>query len=170
MATKSEPSVPDIGATVTGSVITITSRGGRSFSLDAATLSPELREAAIMQGLRKKLVDPAALSRDPDTGASATIDDKFDACLEVYERLTNGGPWNKQRGDGSGAGGTGLLVRALMALTGNSEEETKALLESCSDDEVKALRGQPKVAAKMAEFKTVNKSVDLGALSAKFGF
>lgn len=170
MATVSETKTPAISATVSGSVITVTASNGRFFSIDATALSEENRMAAIMQGLRKKLVDPAAMSRNPDTGASATIDDKFDACEEVGLRIKNGGEWNKTRGDGTGPVKGGMLLRALMALFGKSEEETRTLLDGCTDEEVKALRDSPKVQAKIAEFKRANSKIDVDALLAsKFG-
>ena len=170
MATVSEKTPAAISATVNGTVITIQASNGRYFTIDAEQLSPENRLAAIMQGLRKKLVDPAAMSRNPDTGASATIDDKFEACEEVGLRIKNGGDWNKVRGDGTGPVKGGMLLRALIAIFGKTEEETRALLDECSDDEVKALRDSPKVQAKIAEFKRANSKIDVDALmAAKFG-
>ena len=171
MAIQSEKKTPTVSADVSGTSLVLTFASGETLTVDHTKLSGAIVDAAILHGLKQKLVDAAAISRNPDTGASATAQDKFDAVKEVYDRITSpDGTWNKIRGDGTGTGqGTGLLVRALMALFGKNEEDTRALLEACSDDEVKALRGSPKVAAKIAEFKAATSKVDTNALLAKFG-
>ena len=171
MATISETKkIPTVSADVSGTSLVLTFASGDVLTVDHTKLSGAIIDAAILHGLKQKLVDAAAISRNPDTGASATAQDKFDAVKEVYDRITSpDGTWNKIRGDGTGSGqGTGLLVRALMALSNKNEDETRALLEACSDDEVKALRGSPKVAAKIAELKNSNSKVDTDALLAKF--
>ena len=161
---------PAVSAEVTDSVLTLTFSNGKTLTVDAQALSDTIRTAAMMHGLKQKLVDAAAIARNPDTGATATIEDKLEAVCEVYERIIlPEGTWNKVRGDGTGTGnGGGLLVRALMALFNKNEEETRTLLDGCSDEEVKALRNSPKVAVKMAELKAAKSKVDTDSLFAKF--
>jgi hypothetical protein len=159
-----------VAATIDAHMLTLAFQHGKELIVDMRSLSPTIAQAAIMHGLKQKLVDAAAIARNPDTGASATIDDKFQAVLEVYERITSPtGTWNKVRGDGTGTGGTGLLVRALMAIFGKDEDSIRVQLDDCSDEEVKALRSSPKVAAKMAELKAAKSNIDTDALLSKFG-
>lgn len=163
--------VKAVASAIENGTLKLTFSHGKTLAIDATMLNPELLAYAALHGLKQKLVDAAAILRNPDTGASATIDDKYDAVREIYDRITSpDGTWNKVRGDGTGGGASvGLLVRALMAMTGKNEDDTRAQLDACTDDEVKALRGNPKVAAKIAEFKNAASKIDTGALLAKFG-
>ena len=153
-------------------LLTLTFLGGGVFVVDVATLSPEIRHYATLHGLKAKLVDAAAIARNLDTGKSATVADKLEAVQEVFDRITStNGSWNKVRGTGEGAAtSNGLLLRALVALTGKQAATIKADLESSSDDEKKALRNMPKIAAKMAELRGLASDVDTDALAEKFGF
>jgi len=119
---------------------------GQELSLTGSQLSLEIMERAVWHGLKQKLVDAAAISCNPETGRPATVEDKFAAVKEVYDRLL-AGEWNKTRGDGTGTSG-GLLFRALCLLHADkSPDAIKAFLAKKSDAEKTALRGNPKVAA-----------------------
>lgn len=167
---KTDTRTPTIAADIAGSVLTLTASNGTVLTVDTDNLSSDIRQAAMLHGLKQKLVDAAAISRNPDTGASATVQDKIDAVQEVYDRITaTDGTWNKIRGDGTGGNGSGLLVRALMAMFGKTKVEIEAHLDGCTEDERKALRNAPKVAAKMAELKAASSNIDTDALLAGFG-
>jgi hypothetical protein len=172
MAKNTETRIPTIAAEVVNDdLVEFTFSDGRVLSITPSLLSHEIRQAALMHGLKAKLVDAAAISRNPDTGASADIDDKFNAVEEIHVRITRpDGTWNKIRGDGAGSSaGTGLLVRALMTLLKKTEADVRKTLAECSEDEIKALRGTPKIASKMAELKQAKSTVDVDALLGKFG-
>ena len=86
---------------------------GKELSLTAGMLSNEIMEYAIWHGIKQKLVDAAAISRNTETGRPATIEDKFNAVKVVFDRITSAdGTWNAVREGGGGATG-GLLLRAL---------------------------------------------------------
>lgn len=117
---------------------------GKTLTLDAGQLTPEVIGQALMHGLKQKLVDAAAIARDTNTGKAATIETKFDAIKEVMDRLL-AGEWNKRR-EGGPTGG--LLKRALIEMyTGRkTPEQIEAYLDGKSDKEKAALRKNPKVA------------------------
>lgn len=122
---------------------------GQTLSITQGQLDADIRAHATIHGLKQKLVDAAALSRNPDTGRSATIEDKYNAVREVYDRLM-AGQWNKNRGDGAGAGaGTGgLLFRALCRMySAKTPEQIRAFLDGKTKEEQSALRKNPRVAA-----------------------
>lgn len=109
-------------------------------------LPDAMLEQAALHGLKQKIVDAAALSRNPDTGRSATAADKYNAMREVFERIMVG-EWNKARGDGSSTGSGGLLFAALCRLyTTKTPEDIRAFLEGKTTAEQAALRKNPKVA------------------------
>lgn len=117
---------------------------GKTLELDAIRLTPEVIGQALMHGLKQKLVDAAAISRDTSTGKAATIETKFDAIKEVMDRLL-AGEWNKRR-EGGPTGG--LLKRALIELYAGRKtpDQIEAFLDAKSDKEKAALRKNPKVA------------------------
>lgn len=150
MTTNTQTTAKDIECTINANSIgngtlTLTFRDGRMLQLDGADLNGELQRMAMMHGLKQKLVDAAAISRNPDTGRSATIEDKYNAVREVYDRLL-AGQWNKGR-DGGGSTKGGLLFRALCILYADkSPEAIKAYLDGKSKAEQAALRATKKIA------------------------
>jgi len=128
---------------------------GKTLALDITTLSEELKTEAIFHGLKQKLCDAAAISCNPETGKPATVEDKYQAVLEVYNRLVNDGGWNKTRESGAGGGSGGQLFRALcIHYEGKrTPEEIRAFLETKTAQEKTALRGNPKIAAIIATLK-----------------
>ena len=97
---------------------------------------PILCEAAC-HGIKQKVNDAAAMSRDPKTGASASDADKIKAMMEVINRLI-GGEWNARR-EGDGESGS-LLFRAIMrAYPDKDAEKVREWLKGRTDAEKKAM-------------------------------
>lgn len=147
MTTKNDTKrTPDIEATITddGRLVLAFSHG-EHIAVAPTELSPHITRQALLHGLKQKLVDAAAISRNPDTGRSATIEDKFAAVREVYERLLSG-HWNKPREGAASAGG--LLFRALCELYAGrkSADDVRAYLDGKSDKERAALRTNSRIA------------------------
>lgn len=124
--------------------LTLTFANGEVLSLDAATLSQDIIGQATLHGLKQKLVDAAAISRNPDTGRSATIEDKYNAVREVYDRLLTGS-WNKTR-EGVPVFG-GLLFRALcIAYPSKTPEAVRTFLDSMDAKQKTKLRETTRIA------------------------
>lgn len=124
--------------------LTLDFEHGKLVEIDAAGLQPQVIAQALMHGLKQKLVDAAAISRNPENGRAATIETKFDAVAEVATRLLEG-EWNKRR-EGGQTGG--LLKRALIEMYAGRKtaEQIEAFLAAKSDKEKAALRKNSKVA------------------------
>lgn len=135
------------------SSLTLAFSHGESLTIRAADLSQTIIAQAIMHGLKPKLVDAAAISRNTETGRAASVADKFEAVKEVYDRLLSG-EWNKRRDGGAGASG-GLLFRALCRMYDGKKtaDDIKAFLEAKTDAEKAALRKNSKVAAIIEEIR-----------------
>lgn len=118
---------------------------GEVLALTAAQLSNTILEHAVWHGLKQKLVDAAAISRNPETGRAATVQDKYDAVKTVYDRLLSGA-WNATREGGGQSGG--LLFKALLRMYAGrkTEQDIRAFLDDKSDAEKTALRKNPRVA------------------------
>ena len=159
MTNVNTPRTPAIDATVypdgqmgpNGSV-RFTFSDGRNLVIQIGDLSPAIQEQALLHGLKQKMVDAAAISRNPDTGRSATIDDKYNAMKEVHDRL-HSGSWNKIRTDGATTKG-GLLFRALCLMYADKTPDAiKAFLDKKTPAEKTALRNTAKIAAIIATLK-----------------
>ena len=106
---------------------------------------PEIVAYAALHGLKQKIGDAAAISRNPDTGKSATMEDKRAAMLTVFNRLMDGS-WNKGAGDGDGSSGAGLLFRALQRLSpGKPVVEIREFIAGKSKAEQAAIRAVPRI-------------------------
>lgn len=132
--------------------ISIAFANGSRLSLAVGDLSNEVLSYALLHGLKQKLVDAAAIGRNPDTGRSATNEDKRAAVMAVYERLL-AGSWNAARGEG-GTGSGGLLFRALCRMySSKTPEQIREFLEGKDKTAQAALRKNPRIATIIEEIK-----------------
>lgn len=133
--------------------LTLNFAHGEEIIIDANALTPEIRNMAMMHGLKQKLVDAAALSRNTDTGKPASVEDKYNAVKRVADRLKSpDGSWSEVRGGGEEKlTGSNILVRALMKMTGRDENHVKEYLSFKTKEERAALKKNPKVLATIAE-------------------
>lgn len=144
--------IPAVTAEINGMELVFTGDNGRELRINAVELSPTICNTALMHGLKQKIGDAAAISRNPDTGRSATTDDKFDAMSEVLNRLLSGA-WNKTREGGDGGAG-GLLFKALCKIKADkTPAEVRAYLEARTKEEQAALRKVPAIAAAIEEIR-----------------
>ena len=125
---------------------------GEELAITASQLTNNVMEYAVFHGLKQKLVDAAAISRNPETGRAASVEDKYQAVKTVYDRLL-AGQWNAVR-EGGGATG-GLLLQALVRMYAGRKtpDELKTFLADKSDAEKTALRKNPRVAAIIEEIR-----------------
>jgi hypothetical protein len=133
--------------------IVVTLAGQAPFTLAPSGLTEEIQRYATLHGLKQKLVDAAAISRNPGDGSSATPADKAAAVQDVLSRLL-AGEWNKRR-EGSPTGG--LLLRALAVLyPAKAREQLVEFLATKTDAEKAALRRNPKVSAIIEEIRAAD--------------
>ena len=144
----------DIEASVTdGGTLILEFRHGERITLRPDDLTPEIQRAAMLHGLKQKLVDAAAISRDTATGRAATIQTKYDAVREIFDRITGENPsWNKPRAGGAGGQG-GLLARAIARYKNVALEQAKAYLDRLTDAQKQALRVDHRIAAIINELR-----------------
>lgn len=126
-------------------ILTLEFANGNTLEMDTRKLAPSVISHALAHGLKQKLVDAAAISRDPANGRAADINVKYHAVNEVFQRLMTG-DWNKRREGGGNTGG--LLFRALCEMYEGRKtpEQIKQFLTDKSDKDKAALRKNPKVA------------------------
>lgn len=140
-----------ITADIFGSRLTLTFSNGECLEVDTQALSDEMKQAAMLHGLKQKLVDAGAIARNTETGQSATVEDKFAAVRAVHARITSATPsWNAVKGEASSSS-SNLFLRALMQMTQKNRAAIEEFLEGKSKEEKAALRKNPRVAGIMAE-------------------
>lgn len=134
-----------ITATINEATLALTFANGETLTMRGDELNSDVQQYAMMHGLKQKLVDAAAISRNPETGRPATVEDKYQAVKTVYDRLL-AGAWNAAR-EGGGATG-GLLLQALVRMYAGRKtvDELRAFLADKTDAEKTALRKNPRVA------------------------
>lgn len=129
---------PDTG------ILALAFSNGQKIQLHVSEMPDAVRAMATLHGFKQKLVDAAAIARDPATGKSATIRQKYEAVKTVYDRLMSG-EWNAERGDGTS--GAGLLFQALCRLyPQKSQDELRGWLDGKDAKQQAALRANPKIA------------------------
>lgn len=151
--------------------LTLNFADGFTATLLRENLTDDILVQATLHGLKQKLVDAAAIARNTETGASATVQDKKEAVLAVLNRLI-AGEWNKTREGGDGAAKGSLLLLALGRM--NPAGDMTALgerVKAMSDEQRAALSKNPKVLihiqaiqAERAAAKAKNSGVDSDAL------
>lgn len=147
---------PAVTAEINGTRLIFTGDNGRELTVSIEQLADDIRVQAMMHGLKQKIGDAAAISRNPETGRSATTEDKFDAMAEVLNRLLSGA-WNKTREGGDGGGAGGLLFKALCIVRKDkTAEEIRAYLASRTKEEQAALRKVPAIADAIETIRAAN--------------
>lgn len=159
-------------------VMTFSVEGVGSFNVDPATLSDDIRNVAMLHGLRQKVCDAAAMSKDdPDN----TPEGKLAAMQSVADNIA-AGDWSKRSGDGSGPV-VGIIYLAFARWVGEQAAKAKkpeptndairAIYDGMSRSEQLALRSIPRVGEIVAEIKASRESkssaVDASALLAGLG-
>ena len=143
---------PVVETIVDTNSLTLAFSNGKELTIQVSQLTEQIAMQALLHGLKQKLVDAAAISRDHETGRSATVEDKFEAVKAVFDRLL-AGQWNATR-EGGGQVKGGLLVEALCRLyPAKPREGLVEFVAAKTDKEKAALRKNPKVAAVIAQIK-----------------
>lgn len=125
------------------------------------TLHNKLLFKAAAHGISQKFGDEIA--------GIESVEDCVIAIDELHTRM-DAGEWAQARKAGTGNGAS-LLVKALVAVTGRTQEEVKAVLANKTAAEKNALRDSPKVAAaiqKIQAEKAKASGIDTEALLAGF--
>lgn len=179
MATKtSAPArTPDVACTIDSTLLRVSFTFPNDASLDpiiidAMSLPSEVRDYAMLHGFKQRIGDAAAISRNPDTGRSATPADKRDAMARVAETLRE--TWT-MRQPGDGTSDKGLLFRALcLAFPSTAPDAIRARLDARTKAEQAAMLRAGELAVHVAAVRAADAAkapkVDTAALLADFEF
>lgn len=121
-----------VGTATSGSKLLVGVKGFPVMELDMDDLriSPEVRQAAMVNGFRQRLMDAAALKRDTATGGSATAAEKDAAIRKLYDHYMSGSTeWELTRG-AQAPRMDALVIKAIMEAFGKTEDVVRSLIES----------------------------------------
>ena len=123
--------------------ISITFANGETLTLAYSELSEEIKFRLFQHGLSQKAGDASA--------GTETVEEAISETKRVLDRL-RAGDWKSVREAAAGPK-IGLLVEALMRLTGKSSEDCRMVVDSLDDDKRKALRAHQQIKAAMADIR-----------------
>lgn len=108
--------------TLADGVVTFTVRDAGELRLNLASLSPEVRERALVHGMVQRVSDAAAIPFNKEEGRYATPQEKFEAMRALVEHYESGTTeWARK---GGGAGGprvdsdSSLILAAVARVQG----------------------------------------------------
>jgi len=116
--------------------------GSKTLTFRADSVHPNNQAYAMLHGFKQRLIDAAALSRDPKSGRSATPAEKFDAIEQLVEHYHSGSEeWNVRVASGERTDGElAMLVRAVCeAKPQATAEKVREWLKSKSKAERAAI-------------------------------
>ena len=113
-------------------------------------LTNELRDTAMRHGLGQKLGDAGAKSRNPDTGASATTLEKYNAIKAVADNLLNGA-WNFATREGGIGAATEEKVGILAKMFGRETSDIWGWIGTRSKEQLVAAFSSPKFVLELAK-------------------
>lgn len=134
-------------STIDNGVLTIVVQGFDPIRVDPTDYPNELVEYAALHGLKQRYVDAAAL------GSGSTPDEKHAAIMALVTHHRDTGEWARVAGAGSGAGGDGLLVRAVMEVFGLDRDTARAQVGAMDKKTQAGLRASPELAPVIARLR-----------------
>ncbi len=141
---------------VTDTGISIAFESGQGLELNLEDLSDEMVQRLAIHGMSQKIGDSYA--------GSDTADEAFELASGMVDRL-KAGDWAAARASGGGAGRVSMLVEALAAATGQSEDECKRVINAMDDAGKKQLKKHAAVAAQLAKI-TAERAAEKAAKAA----
>lgn len=104
--------------------VLFTVAGVATLELELEKLSEEVFKRAAIHGLIQRVCDAAAISRNTETGQSATPTDKYEAMKELVDFYNSGTTEWRRTSSGAGSGENGgLLRKCLVKLYPEKTEE-----------------------------------------------
>lgn len=155
---------------VQAGTVTFTATDGEQLVFRAANAHPDMRRYAEFHGWKQRLSDTAALSRNGQTGKSATDSERMGEIRRLAAYYESGADSWSMRASGEPREVGGLVLRAVAAIQGVSVDEMRERLtakaeklETTERKLLNQLAKSPAVAAKMAELAPVSEEEQLDA-------
>ena len=124
---------------VTDGGVDISFESGDSLIVNLDSLDQSIVTKLALHGLSQKL---------GDSYAGAELSEAFELASSVASRLL-AGEWAQAR-EGGGSTRVSMLVEALAAATGKSNDEALEVVKGMSDDQKKELKKHPAIAKELA--------------------
>ena len=149
MNTKERKSIISHAWDMENGIITFTVRDAGQCKLDLNTTLEETRQTALYHGFTQKVQDKAAISRNPDTGGSASPKDKLAAMASLCEHLSGGGAW-EMRAAAKASLNRAALFEALAEVTGRPADVISIKFADRPDEVLRTFLERKDIAAAYA--------------------
>jgi hypothetical protein len=136
-----------IACAIDNGVLTITVQGFDPIQIDPTDYPNELVDYAALHGFKQRYTDAAAL------GAGSTPAEKHAAIMALVTHHRESGEWSRVGAAGSGAGGDGLLVRAVMEVFGIDRDTARTQVGAMDKKTQAGLRASPELAPIIARLR-----------------
>ena len=119
-----------VGTTIVDGILYVGVKGFPVMKVVPGEMSEGVRSMAVLNGLRQRLMDAAAIKRDTTTGLSVSPAEKDAAIRKLFDHYMGGADtWELQRG-AVGPRMDPLVVRAICEAFGKSEEVVRGMIEA----------------------------------------
>ena len=122
---------------------------GKIVGLEAYASLTDVGKTMVLHGGTQKVSDKAALSRNPDTGRSATPQDKLEAMAGLCDHLNNGGAW-EMRAASKARLDRAALFEAVAEVSGREASVVEARYRDREDSVLRTLLERADIAAAYA--------------------
>lgn len=113
---------------ITEGKLTLTVLGAGVITFDPEKASRECNAYAALHGWKQRLADAAAMDRDEDTGAPASVSDKYNAVKDLAEYYMSGAvDWKRT---GKGGGGKSITIAAIARVKGIGYAEAETYVDA----------------------------------------
>lgn len=143
--------------------------------LRVGDVSLENRHKAMLEGFVKRIINMAAISRNTDTGASATPAEKWARMQTAIEHYNSGSLMWAMKVASSAPDDAGLVVQALMRVKSVTIEQANALIEAMMakhtlerKDVLANLRKNPAIVKAMGEIRAEHAAANKATNAADF--
>lgn len=143
--------------------------GADSIVLNMDKLHPDVLKRAAFHGMKQRIADAAAMSRNPETGQPATPEEKYEAMRALVEHYHSGtAEWSRRGLSGSGAGVQSITLLAIARVKSVEYADAVAMVERLAarrtdGDRAEALR----LLAKAADVQKAMLEIKAERLAAK---
>lgn len=143
--------------------------------LRVGEVSLENRHKAMLEGFVKRIINMAAISRNTDTGASATPAEKWARMQAAIEHYNSGSLMWAMKVASSAPDDAGLVVQALMRVKACTIEQANGLIEAMMTkhtlerkDVLANLRKNPAIVKAMGEIRAEHAAANKATNAADF--
>ena len=161
-----------ITTAIDGDAMVFAVTGVGELRLNTLMLNAEVKQRALLHGMKQRIIDSAAIPCDNITGKPATPQQKYEAMRALVEHYNSGtSDWNIARGEGGERAAGGITLKAVAMVQGVDEALMRKRIEGLAERKGLTAKGilaslakSPDVIRTIAEIRAKAANVDADGL------